>query len=668
MVVVSDEIEPAEVAVTTPPPEPAARVSPAAWLTRNSRAGLLAVTVLALVANTWELGRNGLGNTYYTAAMRGMTASWHNFFFASFDPGGFISIDKPPASLWIEAASVRLLGLNSWGLLLPGALAGAGSVALLWSLLHRRFGTLAATLGGTVLALSPVNVAVNRLNLPDPFMIFFLVAAAWAVLRSLDDERHGWWLVVLAGVSVGLAFNTKMLAAAIPLPALGLAVLIGTTGGWVRRVGRAAVFGAVSLVASLPWILLVDAVGRSSRPFVGGSTNDTVWNLVFGYNGLSRVDGGGRGGGPGGAFSGGVGSVIAGTPGRWRLFGAALGPQIAWLLPLAVVGGLATAWFIRVDRARLASVVLWLGWLVLYGAVFSEAKGTFHAYYTSAMGPAVAALVGIGAAAAVRLVRRNPAWWGVVAVGLVATFWVQATIVAREPDFHGWTRGAVVVLLLATVVAAVCAVGLTGPGRRVAGGVSGGLLAAALLISPAAWTASEMWNAPLNATLPQAGPRVGMAGSTFGSTAFHGDASLAAFLRQQRGHATWDVVVANAQTASGLEAEDGLSVMALGGFMGTDPATTVTAFAADVAAGRVRYVLADSSALDGTGGFGGGGGFGGRFGGGQGGSGGSGVLSAARQVCTPVTTDSTGGSLPQAFSGSLYDCAGKADALRGAGS
>jgi 4-amino-4-deoxy-L-arabinose transferase-like glycosyltransferase len=329
---------------------------------------------------------------------------------------------------------------------------------------------------------------------------------------------------------------------------------------------------------------------------------------------------------------------------------------------------LATAWFIRVDRARLASVVLWLGWLVLYGAVFSEAKGTFHAYYTSAMGPAVAALVGIGAAAAVRLVRRNPAWWGVVAVGLVATFWVQATIVAREPDFHGWTRGAVVVLLLATVVAAVCAVGLTGPGRRVAGGVSGGLLAAALLISPAAWTASEMWNAPLNATLPQAGPRVGMAGSTFGSTAFHGDASLAAFLRQQRGHATWDVVVANAQAASGLEAEDGLSVMALGGFMGTDPATTVTAFAADVAAGRVRYVLADSSALDGTGGFGGGGGFGGRFGGGQGGSGGSGVLSAARQVCTPVTTDSTGGSLPQAFSGSLYDCAGKADALRGAGS
>ncbi|HEY7938613.1 MAG TPA: hypothetical protein VID05_02205, partial [Acidimicrobiales bacterium] len=225
-----------------------------------------------------------------------------------------------------------------------------------------------------------------------------------------------------------------------------------------------------------------------------------------------------------------------------------------------------------------------------------------------------------------------------------------------------------VVLLLATVIAAVCAVGLTGSGRRVAGGVSGGLLAAALLISPAAWTASEMWNAPLNATLPQAGPRVGMAGSTFGSAAFHGDASLAAFLRQQRGHAAWDVVVANAQTASGLEAEDGLSVMALGGFMGTDPATTVTAFAADVAAGRVRYVLADSSALDGTGGFGGGGGFGGRFGGGQGGSGGSGVLSAARQVCTPVTTDSTGGSLPQAFSGSLYDCAGKADALRAAGS
>jgi 4-amino-4-deoxy-L-arabinose transferase-like glycosyltransferase len=604
-----------------------------------------------------------------------MTSSWHNFFFVSFDPGGFISIDKPPVSMWIEAANVRLLGLNSWGLLLPGALAGAATVALLWCLVSRRFGPLAGTLAGAVLALSPVNVAVNRLNLPDPFMILFLVAAAWAVLRSLDDDRRGVWFVVLAGVLVGLAFNTKMLAAAIPVPALGLALLLGTLGGWARRLGRTALFGVVSLAASLPWILVVDAVGRSSRPYVGGSTNDTVWNLVFGYNGLSRVDGG-QGGGPGGAFSGGVGSVIAGTPGKWRLFGAALGPQIAWLLPLAVVGGLATAWFIRVDRPRLASVVLWLGWLVLFGVVFSEAKGTFHAYYTSAMGPAVAALVGIGGAAAVRLVRRNRAWWAVVALGVVVTVWVQSTIVGREPSFHSWTRAAVVVLLLATVIAALCAVGLAGSGRRIAAGVSGGFLAAALLVSPATWTASEMWNAPLNATLPQAGPRVGMSGSTFGSAAFHGDASLASFLRRQRGGAVWDVVVANAQTASGLEAEDGLSVMALGGFMGTDAATTVPAFAADVAAGRVRYVLADSSALDGTGGFGGGG-FGGRFGGGGGfgggrfgGSGGSGssVIDAARRVCTPVTTWSTGGALPQAFSGSLYDCAGKADALGSTGS
>ena len=216
------------------------------------RLALGGVVCIAFVLNCWALSRNGLGNTYYSAATRSMTASWRNFFFASFDPGGFITVDKPPVALWFQALSVRTFGYSSWTLLLPGALAGTASVAILFSIVRRHFGAVAATIAALVLAVSPVSVSVNRLNLPEPFMILFLVAAAWAVLRSLDAARPLVWLAVAGGFA-GLAFNTKTLAAAIAFPALGLAVLVGSRdvedarhpgcGARRRRRGRVAVVG-----------------------------------------------------------------------------------------------------------------------------------------------------------------------------------------------------------------------------------------------------------------------------------------------------------------------------------------------------------------------------------------------------------------------------------------
>ena len=619
---------------------------------RTTRLPLLAVTTCALALNVWRLSVNGLGNQYYTAATRSMAASWHNWFFAAFDNGGFISVDKPPVPLWITALSVRLFGLSTWSVLLPSALAGAGAVALLWCVVRRRFGVVAATIAGLVLALSPINVAVNRLNLPEPWLILFLVAAAWALLRSFDAERWVRWLLV-SGAFVGLAFNTKMLAAYIPLPALALALAAGTRS-WVERAKRVAVFAGAAIATSLPWLLAVDLTPASARPYVGGSTNNTVWDLIFGYNGLGRVEGtsgaaAGRGGFAGGAMSG-AGGIFGGTPGPFRLFSDAVGGQIAWLLPLAALGAVAGCWLHRRSRERRAQLALWIGWVLLFGVVFSYAKGTFHSYYTAVMTPGIAAIIGIGLASLVPLVRRDRAWLWAAGAGVVATVALQLRLSDRAPTFYHWT-----VWLLGGAVVAAVAVVATSVSRR--NGIRPLLAAGALalggaLVAPTAWAASETVNPVLNATLPQAGPRTGAAGSSFGSASSNGDPALAAFLTSQHTTETWDLVVAGAQQASGFIAYDGLDVLGLGGFMGTDPAASVDSVAAMVAAGQVRFFEVTSTG----------------FGGPRGGIGGtaSQILSAVQAVCTPVTTATTGGAIPAAYSGSIYDCAGKASALLGA--
>jgi 4-amino-4-deoxy-L-arabinose transferase-like glycosyltransferase len=561
---------------------------------RTERAVVAAIVLVGFGFNAWALSNNGFGNAYYAAATRSMVRSWSNFFFVSFDPGGFISIDKPPIALWIDAASAKVFGYNTWSLLLPSALAGAASVAVLWSAIRRHFGPVAASVAALALALSPINVAVNRLNLPEPFMILFLVTAVWAIGRALDDQAspRTWRWLVLAGAMVGLAFNAKMLAAFIPVPALGLALLIGTRGGWWRRVRRTALFGVAALLFSLPWLVIVDLVPASARPYVGGSTDDTVLQLVFGYNGFNRVTGNGQGGG--GRFGGGAGGVFGGAAGGDRLFSPALAGQIAWLIPLAGLGLVVAAWRHWRRPVALAVVALWGGWSLLYAYVFSNAEGIFHAYYVSALAPGIAALVGIGAGVLVERLRdqtgdRRLPWAIGTLAALTLTIWLHADIGRRAPSFFDWTRPVAVAVTFAATAALLVAVYRHLRWRLVAPAL--GLALAAVLVTPAAWAASEAHNSTLNTTLPQAGPRRGVAGSTFGSERYSADARLAEFLAKHNRGERWDLVVSSAMWGSDLIATHGLSVMALGGFLGTDRATTVAQLARDVEAGEVRYVL-----------------------------------------------------------------------------
>lgn len=662
----------------------------------------LGVTGLALALNTWSLADSGWGNTYYAAAARSMSMSWKNFFFGAFDPGGFITVDKPPAFLWVGAFSARVFGYSSWSILLPSAIAGTASVALLWLIIRRWFGLAAATIAALVLALSPISVATSRLNLPEPFLILLLVAAAGCVLRSIESKR--WWAWTAgAGLLVGLAFNTKMLAAWIPGPAFALAIVVAartiSKDAAKQTLMRLAVLGIVTLIVSGSWIAIVDAWPASDRPYVGGSTDNTELNLVLGYNGFGRVDGesqapgnggsprlnqfqppapggnpSGRGGQPpfgggrfpgGGPFAGGTpprgnggplnngfraaGGIIAGVPGLFRMFDSANGGQIAWLLPFALGGAVLALWHWRNDPVRRAFAVLFLGWVLLFGGIFSYAQGIYHSYYTAALAPGIAALAGIGGAALLNEIRRDRRWLIIAAALVGVTVLVQLHIAGRTPEFYGWVRPYTVI----AAVAGVALLALLAAARKpLAAGLA--LSVGAMLLLPGAWTVSAVANSSLNTTLPQAGPREGASGQSFGSEAFDsGVAQLAGWLQAHNDPgATWQIAVRSAQNGSTLIAEYGISVLPIGGFSGRDDTLTVGQFADLVASGQVRYVEAS-----------------GRTGGPAGNRGSPAsddsaagqIMSAVEQACTPVS----GSGLPDTYA--VYDCAGAADALRAAG-
>ncbi len=354
---------------------------------RWARPGLTALLVGTGVLYLWGLSANGYGNDFYAAAVQAGSQSWKAFFFGSLDAGNAITVDKTPASLWVMGLSVRLFGLSSWSLLVPQALMGVATVALVVAAVRRTVGRPGpALLAGAVMALTPVAVLMFRFDNPDALLVLLLTAAGYAVVRALGSPRALRW-VVLAGALVGTAFLAKMLQAFLVLPGFALVYLVVAPGTVRRRLGHLLAAGAALLVAGGWWVAVVQLWPAGSRPYVGGSTDDSVLELALGYNGLSRLDGSGAG-------------PRSGDPGALRLLGSELGGQVAWLLPaalVALVAGLVwTARRPRTDQLR-AGLLVWGSWLLVTALVFSLMAGTFHGYYTVALAPAVAALVGIGA-------------------------------------------------------------------------------------------------------------------------------------------------------------------------------------------------------------------------------------------------------------------------------
>src|SRR5437763_1536826 len=384
-----------------------------AWRPSKSQLFTAAIGLFAATLYTWGLSRNGMANSYYAAAVKAGATSWKAFFFGSIDPGSFITVDKPPAALWLMELSARLFGFSAWSMLLPEAAAGVASVLLLHRLVRKWAGDVAAHLAALALAVTPVAVLMFRFNNPDALLTLLCLGAAAAVWSALETGRTRWLL--LAGALLGLAFDTKMLQALLVLPALALAYLWAGPPRLGRRIGQLLAAGLTMVVAGGWWVAVVALWPAATRPYIGSTSDNSILSLVFGYNGLSRIFGNGGGGpgggGPGGGPGGGGGNLgFGGTAGIGRLFNPALGGEVAWLLPIAGMGLLAGLWLTRrarrTDRGR-AGWILWGGWAVVCAAVFSLSQGIFHPYYAVQLAPAVAALAGAGAVALWHFGRRS---------------------------------------------------------------------------------------------------------------------------------------------------------------------------------------------------------------------------------------------------------------------
>jgi len=416
----------------------------ARWL-RPAFWALLAVTAVVYL---WDLSVSGYANSFYAAAVQAGTKSWEAFFFGSLDSSNFITVDKPPASLWVMVLSARLFGFSSFSLLLPQALMAVGSVALVWGTVRRTLARLGATtanvgalLAGFVVAATPAAALMFRFDNPDALLVLLMTAGAYCTVRALP--RGSWKWIALAGVALGFAFLTKMLQGLLVLPAFGLVYLFGARTTWGRRAVGLLVAAGSLVVAAGWWVVAVWLWPAESRPYIGGSTNNTVLDLVFGYNGLGRIFGGsGNGGGGGGMTGGTAGGSFGGSTGLNRLFSSEMGLEISWLLPAAlialIVGLVVVGRRHLADPAR-AGLVLWGGWLLVTGLVFSYMSGTIHPYYTVALAPAIAGLVGTGGALLWHARERFTGRIGLAAMIGITAFWGWC-LLNENPTWLPWLR------------------------------------------------------------------------------------------------------------------------------------------------------------------------------------------------------------------------------------
>ncbi|MER7703750.1 glycosyltransferase family 39 protein [Kitasatospora sp. NPDC097605] len=708
------------------PPPPAGPRGPASWAERLRtlpartwrgrvddprwvRPALLALLAATAVLYLWGLSASGWANSFYSAAAQAGSQSWQAFFYGSSDAGNFITVDKPPLALWPMALSARVFGLSSWSVLAPQALMAVGTVAVLYATVRRRFSPLAGLLAGAVFALTPVAALMFRFNNPDALLVLLLTLAAYGLLRAVEAAGTRW--LVFTGVMFGLAFLTKTLQAFLVLPAFALIYLVVAPTGLWRRVRGLLAGGLAMVLAGGWWVAVVELVPASARPYIGGSQDNSFLSLTFGYNGFGRLNGnetgsvgGGRNRMPAGAEAvfggapGGAAGAAGGPPGGmrggggWgetgisRLFDGDIGGQIAWLLPAALilllVGLWATRRHPRPDTAR-AAFLVWGGWLLCTALTFSFMSGIFHQYYTVALAPAVAALVGMGVDGLWRARHRLP--YAAVLAGTLAVTAVWAyVLLGRSKDFLPWLRPAVLVggllaavaLLVAGPLAARLARRADGSADGSANGVPAGpsrlagrlaavaglVGAAAALGGPAAY-AVETVKTPHQGSIVLAGPAVeggfgpggrrgpggagggpvlwqngrmvapqqdggqdgvpglpqqdgGRTGRTpngaggQGPYAFTGggpggmggllngakvSTEAADLLKQGADDYRWAAATGGSQNAASYQLASGVPVMALGGFNGTDPSLSLSAFQQYVREGKVHWFIGDAS-------------------------------------------------------------------------
>ncbi len=643
------------------------------------RLALVAILVLAAGLRLWRLDRNGWGNPYYSAAARSMLSGPSQFFFGSFDPVGLVTVDKPPVALWLQAASAGIFGFRGFSLFLPQALLGVGSVWLTGRLVRRTAGVAAGLIAAFTMAITPISVAIDRENMPDPALVFVLLLAAECLARAVETGRVRPLLAMAA--LVGLGFNIKMLAAFVVLPTFYLAYLLLGKARFGRKVAELSAATAVLVAVSLSWSIVVELTPKDRRPYIGGSQKNSALELALGYNGLGRVfggsgnpgqrpgaggpgpgrfarpgadgnapppagnDEGGRAspfggppgadeddgppggpggggppfgagglppfgaGGPGGGFPpfgpggrGGPGGFgggppgFGGTPGLLRFTNAGIAGQITWLFPLAVLGLVSASGRAIRDRSpgEQFALVLWAGWLGTHWLVFSFARGIFHEYYTTVLGPAVAALVGIGTVALWRTWAESSGRKGLLPSAILMTLAWETAIIVPDPAIRRWMLP---VLIGGAAVSAIGCLGIRRGSPRWAN-VAIGLGLATAFVGPGAWSLSSAIS-PGVGMMPSANAS-GLTGERpsgfFGGGPPPGieprdSSKLIGFLKANRRSEKFLVAATSSMEIAPIIIASGEPAVSLGGFMGADPVIPAEEFARMVEAGELRFFM-----------------------------------------------------------------------------
>jgi 4-amino-4-deoxy-L-arabinose transferase-like glycosyltransferase len=670
---------------------------------RSHHLALAAVLALATVLDVRRISQNGYGNIFYSAGVKSMLRSLHNLFFVSSDPGGLIMVDKPPLGLWPQAVSAKLFGFSSSALLLPEAVIGVLAVALLYRMLARRIGGWPAVAGALALAVFPSFVAISRTNNVDGLLILLMILACDAGLRAIETGR--WRTLLWSAVLVGLAFNTKTLAAYLVVPGIALGYLLCAEVSLRTRLLQLLAAGVVMVAVSAAWMAVVELTPASQRPYVGSSTDNSELGLTFNYNGFGRV--GGQTGGPGKIPVGAGGLARKAAPtkpgadktdathtapstarrptflpngrernpipfggpiGPLRLFGKGLNTQGAWMLPFALAGLLAFALLVlgrRRGRERATvsqrgpsgpsgqsgptvaqdgrdSDRSRLGLLIVLGGwLLTEAA--VLSLSKGIVHPYYVSALGPGVAATVGA--------GTYAFGELARRrdWrllllpcaAAATVPVQLSMLH---KDHYMSWLTAPLIAVVL-VGLLALLLRRTALPAIALVLGVLLVAPAVYSASN-WLAPVQSTFPAAGPRAAAGPGGYGVNAEHVDVDRA-LLRYVASHGQgtrWSVLTGAANTASPMILL-GSDAGSLAGFSGIDPAVDGRRLARLVARGQARYVI-----------------LGGEFST----RGGNGATAAVQRACRVVATRRW---LPRPLTPNgliLFDCGGLARTLASA--
>jgi len=601
---------------------------------------LICIALLSAFLNIFNIWKDQYANAYYTAAVTSMLQSWHNFFYASFDPAGYVTVDKPPVAFWVQTVFAYIFGVHGWSVILPQALAGVGSVLLMYVLVKPTFGQTAARFASLIMACTPIAVAVSRTNNIDSLLVFTLLLATWMLFRGIRNQKLAWLLGAFAMIGVG--FNMKMLQAYMVVPAFYVFYLLAFKSQWKKKLAILAAATVIMVGVTLSWAVVVDSIPQENRPYIGSSQTNSVLELAFGYNGISRLKGMNRGPGaapnqkqmppdgnnmphlqqmpqdrnnrPGGFGPDGNGRPVpmpggdgppgqrgggmfgTGKPGSLRLFQSELSGQASWLLPFVAFAGVGLLAGLRRRRPladKQKETLFWLAWLLPAMAFFSAA-GFFHHYYLIMLAPPIAALAGAGWVELWCQYRDREGWkrW-LLPAGLLATTAFELVVLQpyQKQIGMGWSIGIGAAGIGLSLVLFLAAKKQTLASMAAMAGML------VLLVAPLYWAATPLLYGD-NSMLPQAGPKqqgFGQRHGMGGGPNFGINDKLLEYVTENNTGETYLFATTDSHTAQSYIIDTGKAVMAMGGFSGSDPILTVEKLKQMVANKEVKFFLIPSS-------------------------------------------------------------------------